>query len=127
MKKTFLGVEKTPKQIFWKKNLNNCLKSGSYVMLIVTILQSFIILGYEVDDIINENENWHCDIWPRELPCLSRQGYALAIKRLILTPPLVVLLAVGMIKRKYLLMVPWMIFRFFCLMVSSSLIPKISE
>ena len=40
-------------------------------MLFVSILQSLIILGYEVDDIISENENWHRDI---------RQGYALAIK-----------------------------------------------
>ena len=87
-------------------------------MLIVTILQSFVILGYEVDDIMSENENWHRDI---------RQGYALVIKRLILTPPLVVLLVVGMITRKYLLLVPWMIFRFFCIMVSSSLVPKFSE
>ena len=115
------------KKTFFKVNLNNCLKIGSHFMLIVTILQSFIILGYEVDDIINENKNWHCDILPRELPCLSRQGYALAIKRLILTPPVVVLLVVGMITRKYLLLVPWMIFRFFCIMVSSSLVPKFSE
>ena len=126
MKKTFLWLKENPKEV-WKVNLNNCLKIGSYFMLIVTILQSFVILGYEVDDIINENKNWHCDIWPRELPCLSRQGYALAIKRLILTPPVVVLLVVGMITRKYLLMVPWIIFRFFFLMVSSSLIPKFSE
>ena len=68
---------------------------------------------------MRENENWHRDI---------RQGYALVIKRLILTPPLVVLLVVGMITKKYLLLVPWMIFRFFCIMVScSSLIPKFSE
>ena len=106
------------KTTFFVVNLNNCLKVGSYFMLMVTILQSCVILGYEVDDIISENENWHRDI---------RQGYALVIKRLILTPPLVVLLVVGMITRKYLLLVPWMIFRFFCIMVSSSLVPKFSE
>ena len=59
------------KKTFFVVNLNNCLKIGSYFMLIVTILQSFVILDYEVDDIISENENWHRDI---------RQGYALAIK-----------------------------------------------
>ena len=120
MKKTFLGVEKPPKEV-WKVNLNNCLKIGSYVMLITTLLQSFIILGYEVDDIISENENWHCNIWPKEFPCLSRQGYACAFRRLIFTTHLVVLLAAGMITRNYLLMVPWIIFRFFFLLVSSSI------
>ena len=99
------------KTTFFVVNLNNCLKVGSYFMLMVTILQSCVILGYEVDDIISENENWHRDI---------RQGYALVIKRLILTPPLVVLLVVGMMKRIYMLMVPWIIFRFATILVSSS-------
>ena len=123
MKKTFLQVCKKHPEDVLKPNLNNCLKIGSFIMLFIHLLQGFTILGYKVDEILSDNENWHCNIWPRDsdLPCLSKKKYALAFIRLILNTHLIVLLAVGMITRKSMLMVPWLIFRFIDMMVSLSI------
>ena len=84
MKKIFLQVCKKHPEDVLKPNLNNCLKIGSFIMLFIHLLQGFTILGYKVDEILSDNENWHCNIWPRDsdLPCLSKKKYALAFIRL---------------------------------------------
>ena len=108
-------------------------------MVVLWIFASLCILGNEFSDFLDHKVDgsdefsryWECSGWPergiRKYPCQDSAWYVLEFTIVIANTFLVVLLVVGMITRKYLLLVPWMIFRFFCIMVSSSLIPKFSE
>ena len=126
MKKPFHGVEKTLEE-GWKMNLNNCLKISSYFMVFVWLIASYIILLFEFGEIldhdIGSSPNWHCAVWPlvgSKLKCLNITSYAIELSTATINSILLVLLAVGMLKRKYMFMMPWIIFRFTTMLVSFS-------
>ena len=128
MKKPFHGVEKTLEE-GWKMNLNNCLKISSYFMVFFWLIASFCILVFEFGEMVDQEyddrlpPNWHCAVWPlvgSELKCLNITRYAIELSTATINSILLVLLAVGMLKRKYMFMMPWIIFRFTTMLVSFS-------
>ena len=133
MKATFYEVEKrdTFLERGWKPNLNNYLR-GAYLMVVLWIFASLCILGNEFSDFLDHKVDgndefsryWECYGWPqrgiRKYPCQDGAWYVLEFTIVITNTFLVVLLVVGMIKRYYMLMVPWIIFRFATILVSSS-------
>ena len=133
MKATYHEVEKrgTFLEKGWKPNLNNYLR-GAYLMVVLWIFASLYIFGNEFSDFLDHKVDgndqfsryWACYGWPqrgiRKYPCQDSSWYVLEFTIVITNTFLVVLLVVGMIKRKYMLMVPWIIFRFATILVSSS-------
>ena len=131
-------------------NLNNCLKISSYLMITFWLIACLVILGYEFHEAINHKSDdlspnkqnllpnkhellpnlhelsphWQCAVWPKKTtenyPCLDSFWYVLELTTVIVNSVLLSLLIVGMIKRKYMLMVPWIIFKFLTMLVSSS-------
>ena len=141
MKKTIYEVEKTCPFLEKgrKLNLNNYLR-GSYLIVILWIIASLCIFGKEFRDFLNHkvdgpqmsqfSRNWHCYGWPkvgdRKYPCQDGAWYVFEFGIVITNTFLVVLLLVGMIKRKYMMMVPWIIFRIVIILVSSFCFPPLS-
>ena len=126
MKKPFHGVEKTLEE-GWKMNLNNFLKISSYFMVFIWLIASYIILLFEFGEIldhdIGSSPDWHCAVWPlvgSNLKCLDISWYAVELTSAIINSIFLVLLTVGMVKRKYILMMPWIMFRFTSMLVSWS-------
>ena len=138
MKAPFYEVEKTCTFLEKgrKPNLNNYLR-GSYFMVILWIVASLCIFGKEFSDFLNHkvdgpqksefSRNWHCYGWPkggdRKYPCQDGAWYVFEFTIVITNTFLVVLLLFGMIKRKYMLMVPWIILRLVTILVSSLCFP----
>ena len=101
-------------------------------MVVLWIFASLCILGNEFSDFLDHKVDgndefsryWECYGWPergiRKYPCQDGAWYVLEFTIVITNTFLVVLLVVGMIKRYYMLMVPWIIFRFATILVSSS-------
>ena len=128
MKKPFHGVEKTLEE-GWKMNLNNFLKLSSYFMVFIWLIASCAILVFEFGEILDhdvghdvgQSPNWHCAVWPlvgSKLKCLDISWYAIELTTAIMNSIFLVLLTIGMVKRKYILMMPWIIFRFTSMLVS---------
>ena len=108
-------------------NLNNFLKISSYFMVFIWLIASYIILLFEFGEIldhdIGSSPDWHCAVWPlvgSKLKCLDISWYAIELTSAIINSIFLVLLIVGMVKRKYILMMPWIIFRFTSMLVSWS-------
>ena len=99
-------------------------------MVVLWIFASLCILGNEFSDFLdhkvdgNEEDSryWKCYGWPdrgiRRYPCQDSAWYVLEFTIVITNTFLVVLLVAGIVKRMYLLMVPWIIFRFATILVS---------
>ena len=139
MKTTFYEVEKrgTFLKKGWKPNFNNYLR-GAYLMVVLWIFASLYILGNEFSDFLHHKVDgwndetsryWECYGWPqrgiRKYPCQDGAWYVLEFTIVITNTFLVVLLVVGMVKREYILMVPWIMFRFAIILVSPSVHPLI--
>ena len=126
MKRPFHGVEKNYPR--GKLTLNIFLRISSYYMASFWLIASLGILGYESGDFLsnhdNSSTNWYCAVWPKrgtmKYPCLEISWYVLELTTTVINSVLLVLVTVGMVKRKYLLMVPWIIFQFTTMLVSSS-------
>ena len=126
MKRPFHGVEKNYPR--GKLTLNIFLRISSYYMASFWLIASLGILGYESGDFLsnhdNSSTNWYCAVWPKrgtmKYPCLEISWYVLELTTTVINSVLLVLVIVGMVKRKYLLMVPWIIFQFTTMLVSSS-------
>ena len=126
MKRPFVGVEKNYPR--GKLTLNIFLRISSYYMASFWLIASLGILGYESGDFLsnhdNSSTNWYCAVWPKrgtmKYPCLEISWYVLELTTTVINSVLLVLVTVGMVKRKYLLMVPWIIFQFTTMLVSSS-------
>ena len=131
MKKPFHGVEKTLEE-GWKMNLNNFLKVSSYFTVFFWFIASYTILLFEFGEILDHDvadpnvvlyPNWYCAVWPlvgSKQKCLDISWYAFELTSAIINCIFLVLLIVGMVKRKYILMMPWIIFRFTSMLVSWS-------
>ena len=108
-------------------NLNNFLKISSYFMVFFWLIASYTIILFEFGEILDRDvglsPNWYCAVWPlvgSKLKCLDISWYAIELTSAIINSIFLVLLTVGMVKRKYMLMMPWIIFRFTSMLVSWS-------
>ena len=113
-------------------NLNNFLKVSAYFMVFFWFIASYTILLFEFGEILDHDvadpdvvlyPNWYCAVWPlvgSKQKCLDISWYAFELTSAIINCIFLVLLILGMVKRKYILMVPWIIFRFTSMLVSWS-------